>query len=353
MDALVGVPVAAGVGARVAAAPGHARAAEERRRPGAAVDAVAVAVAGDEAEVGAGDAEPRPAEERPFGGRGRRGRRGRRRCRRSSAPGAAASAIGICRRVWRSSKFTSSSRCSAGSPRRRLTVRRTRELPRRPSRRARTRSGPVSSIRQSSPARVAVTGSSQRSVWKVQVSVVSRRSCRRRLSITSVPASSTAPRPPLRSATVTRPFERASRRGGEGRRRVGHGGPGAGVDLELAAAGGGDVGLEEDARDQLVRVGLHLLERHRRAGLVADPAVAPVVEVEVGLGLDEGAARPVVGVEDDDLVRVDARERAVGPAAGEVVEHLLAGDPGAALHGADAVPGGRGSRCRSGCRGTR
>ena len=52
--------------------------------------------------------------------------------------------------------------------------------------------------------------------------------------------------------------------------------------------------------------GLHFLERHRRAGLVADPAVAPVVEVEIGLGLDEGAARLGVGVEDDDLVRVDA-----------------------------------------------
>ena len=76
------------------------------------------------------------------------------------------------------------------------------------------------------------------------------------------------------------------------------------------------------------------------AGLVADPAVAPVVEVEVGLGLDEGAARAGVGVEDDDLVLVDPGQRAVGPAAGEVEEHLLAGDAGAALHGADAVPGG-------------
>ena len=99
VDALVGVPVAAGVGARVAAAPGHARAAEQRRRPGAAVDAVAVAVAGDEAEVGAGDAEPRPAEERPFGGGGRAGD-----VAVGDAVGPALrvgrqAAIGICRRV--------------------------------------------------------------------------------------------------------------------------------------------------------------------------------------------------------------------------------------------------------------
>ena len=80
-------------------------------------------------------------------------------------------------------------------------------------------------------------------------------------------------------------------RGREGRGFLGRGGPRPGVDLELPAAGGGDLGLEEDARDQLVRVGLHLLERHRRAGLVADPALAPVVEVEIGLGLDEGAPR--------------------------------------------------------------
>ena len=73
--------------------------------------------------------------------------------------------------------------------------------------------------------------------------------------------------------------------------------------------------------------------------LVGEPAGAPVVEVEIGLGLDEGAARAGGGVEDDDLVLVDARQRAVGPAAGGVVEHLLAGDAGAALHGADAVPG--------------
>ena len=79
--------------------------------------------------------------------------------------------------------------------------------------------------------------------------------------------------------------------GGEGGRLRRAWRAGAGVDLELAAAGGGDLGLEEDARDQLVRVRLHLLERHRRAGLVADPAVAPVVEVEVGLGFDEGAPR--------------------------------------------------------------
>ena len=120
----------------------------------------------------------------------------------------------------------------------------------------------------------------------------------------------------------------------------GVGGAGAGVDLELAAAGGGELGLEEDAGDELVRAGLDLLEGNGGAGLVADPAVVPVVEVEVGLGLDEGAARLGVGVEDDDLVLVDLGERAVGPAAGEVEEHLLAGDAGAALHGADAVPGG-------------
>ncbi len=102
----------------------------------------------------------------------------------------------------------------------------------------------------------------------------------------------------------------------------------------------GRLRLEEDAGDVLVGAGLDLLEGNGGAGLVADPAVVPVVEVEVGLGLDEGAARLGVGVEDDDLVFVDLGERAVGPAAGEVEEHLLAGDTGAALHGADAVPGG-------------
>ena len=69
VDALVGVLVAAGIGAGVAAAPGHARAAQQRRLPDRAVHAVAVAVAGDHAEVEAADPEPGPAEERPLAGR--------------------------------------------------------------------------------------------------------------------------------------------------------------------------------------------------------------------------------------------------------------------------------------------
>ena len=68
---------------------------------------------------------------------------------------------------------------------------------------------------------------------------------------------------------------------------------------------------------------------------------APVVEVEIGLGLDEAAERTSWVLIDDDLVLVDPGQHAVGPAPGHLEQHLLAGDSGAALHGADRVPGGR------------
>ena len=159
--------------------------------------------------------------------------------------------------------------------------------------------------------------------------------------MTSAPAKLTAPSPPLRSATLTGPLLRPSPDADSPPASASGAGRRPGPDLELAAAGGRDLGLEQDARDVLVGAGLHLLERHGRPGLVGEPAVAPVVEVEVGLGLDEGAPRPAVGVEHHDLVLVDPRQGAVGPAPAGLVQHLLADDAGAALHGADAVPGGR------------
>ena len=155
----------------------------------------------------------------------------------------------------------------------------------------------------------------------------------------SAPANETGPRPPVAEGDGEEAVREAAGGGGQ-RQPVGHRGARAGADLELAAGGGADLGGKDDARDHLVRAGLHLLERDGRAGFVTDPAVAPVVEVEIGFGLDEGAAGGGVGVEHDDLVRVDAGQGAVGPAAGGVVEHFLAGYACAALHGADAVPGG-------------
>src|SRR6185295_6119519 len=58
--------VASRIDRRLAATPGHLRAAQLRRLPQRAVDAVAIRVVGDETDVGRSDPQSRPAEERPL-----------------------------------------------------------------------------------------------------------------------------------------------------------------------------------------------------------------------------------------------------------------------------------------------
>ncbi len=100
-----------------------------------------------------------------------------------------------------------------------------------------------------------------------------------------------------------------------------------------------DAEREDHPLDEGCRVGLDRLKLYGPPFEVAQPTVAPGVEGQERLRLDEPFPGSLVGVEDHDLLLVHRRQRAARPTPGGLDGDLLARDPGPALHGPHRRPG--------------
>ena len=337
---LIRVQVSPGVHRRFAASPGHLRAPQQRPLP-----AVVVAGSGCRRRRSPGPAAvPRPpratSPARATPSVRRRVPPGRRAARRSTAGGDRQVDGHLQQPEALAEVDLHPSRWIRGSSRCRVSVHRTAEWPSQPSERTRARSGPLSSTTHPRSARSASTGSSNRSVWKVQVSVLSRRRCRpmppspsrscRRTSSAGSRARP-APRADDRSRWLGRDLQVRVR--GARRRDARRFGPAPGRACWPSRPGG-----RRTRSTWAAASGCTTWNVYGPSLEVAQPALTPGVEAQERLRLDQALPALVVGVEDHDLLLVGRRQRAARPAPGGLHGDLLAGDPGAPLHRPHGVP---------------